>query len=191
MCGNLGKWLRLLGYDTTYAKDYEVKYGSPVKDADLINECLMDYRILISGDEEMIEIMNKRCKDSFNGNLKSYENFDIDKSKIALSNEKGIIYPSLLLKNSNLIEEMASIVNKFHIRLFYDSKNARCTKCNSKINKIQDPKNFMAEIPKNVFKYHKDFWICSNGECRKIYWRGNQFENILLKLDRIKELAEN
>ncbi|MHA1106038.1 MAG: Mut7-C RNAse domain-containing protein [Promethearchaeota archaeon] len=37
MEGNLTRWLRFLGYNTRYAKDYESSYGSPVADDNYFN----------------------------------------------------------------------------------------------------------------------------------------------------------
>ena len=62
MHGKLSHWMRLLGYQVKYSRDYEEKYGKSVKDKYLIEECLNDKRILITADKEMYRIINEKWK---------------------------------------------------------------------------------------------------------------------------------
>jgi uncharacterized protein with PIN domain len=177
MEGNLTRWLRFLGYDTRYAKDYEFSYGSPVSDDDLIEQCFLEHRILISRDREMIKKFKKRYEKILQENPDLYLKFEINHS----------LTPCILLNSTIFAEKMSDIFKKFEIRLKYDSNIARCSKCNSKIKIIEDKIKFRNKIPDSVFVNNDEFWVCTNKECNKIYWIGGHFKDIFKKLSEIKK----
>ncbi|MHA1669143.1 MAG: Mut7-C RNAse domain-containing protein [Promethearchaeota archaeon] len=177
MEGNLTRWLRFLGYDTRYAKDYESTYGSPVDDDDLIEQCFLEHRILITKDREMVNRFNKRYKKIIQEHPNNYLKFDITQ----------FLTPSILLNSNLFVENMFAIFKKFQISLNYDSKIARCSKCNSTIKIIKDKKKFRDNIPNSVYQNIDKYWVCTNEDCKKIYWIGGHFKDILNKLTEIKE----
>lgn len=184
MLGDLCRWLRMLGYDTTYAKDYEEKYGKSdpeisVKDSELIQECFEQYRILITRDHEMVAIMENKFKKMMEENPENYPFFEIPPNL-------KVIPPCLLLESADLLGQLIEIRKKFKIRLDYTTDFARCPKCNSNIRKIDEKSDYKDKIPESVYNYHSEFWICSNPECRQIYWRGTHFNDILEKLKEVK-----
>ena len=178
MEGNLTRWLRFLGYNTRYAKDYESIYGSPVADDDLIKHCFLEHRILITKDREMINKFNKRYKNIIQKNPEIYLKFDIT----------HFLTPCMLLNSTLFTENMSAIFQKFNIRLNYDSKIARCSKCNSIINFVEDKKQFKDKIPDSVYQNIDEYWSCINEDCNKIYWVGGHFKDILNKLAEIKDI---
>ena len=182
MHGNLTKWLRFLGYDTKYAKDYEQIYGSPVNDDDLIEECFSAFRILITRDRECSNKMAKKFK-----NLSDPEKFQKFEISAAPNTIKEQISPSILLESVELIENLAKISDKFGIRLDYDSKFARCSNCNAKIKEILKENLNKEEIPNLVYKFQEKFWKCSNENCNKYYWIGSHFERIIEQLQKIQD----
>lgn len=179
MEGNLTRWLRFLGYDTRYAKDYESSYGSPVADDDLIEQCFLEHRILISRDREMIRKFKKKYEKKINETPELYLKFDIDHS----------ITPCILLNSTKFAENMSEIFNKFKIRLKYDSTIARCSKCNSKIKIVGDKTKFRNNIPDSVYLNIDEFWVCTNKDCNKIYWIGGHFKDIFNRLAEIKKIT--
>lgn len=184
MHGKLTKWLRLLGYDTKYAKDYEQKYGSPVNDNDLLEECFLDFRILITRDREFHNKMEKKFKILVMKDPKKYKKFQIINTSNVINE---LISPSLLLDSEELIENLAKISDKFGIRLHYNSKIARCSRCNARIIEILKEDIDKEEIPEQVYNYHENFWKCSNEKCNKYYWIGSHFERIIEQLQKIQD----
>ena len=59
---------------------------------------------------------------------------------------------------------------------------SRCLLCNSILNDIskKDVKN---KVPEKVFENNAVFWYCPN--CKKIYWRGTHYEDMLKKIDEL------
>ena len=177
MEGNLTRWLRFLGYNTRYAKDYESIYGSPVDDDALIEQCFIEHRILITRDREMVNRFKKKYKKIIQENPDIYLKFDINPS----------LTPCILLNSTKFAENMSAIFKKFNIRLNYDSKIARCSKCNSNIEIIEDKKKFREKIPDSVYQNIDEFWVCTNKDCNKIYWIGGHFKEIFNRLAEIKK----
>lgn len=177
MEGNLTRWLRFLGYDTRYAKDYESSFGSPVADDDLIKQCFLEHRILISRDRVMVTKFKKSYKKIIQENPDTYLKFDIH----------HFLTPCLLLNSTKFAENMSDIFKKFNIRLKYDSNIARCSKCNSKIKIIEDKMEFRNKIPDSVYLNIDEFWVCTNKDCNKIYWIGGHFKDIFNRLAEIKK----
>jgi uncharacterized protein with PIN domain len=193
MCGDIARWLRMLGYDTTYAKDYESRYGIPVRDEDLISECIADFRILLTNDHEMLNKMAIQIDKKLNLDLNYDINFGIPNllfhSNIKMKTN-GYFKPYLLLSKSDVTTEISLIFENFHITVEYDSNTARCPICNTKLSIILDKQDYKELIPDKVYNYHDKFWICDNPSCKKIYWLGKHFQDILSKLGRVKQKNE-
>jgi len=106
MLGKLSRWLRMLGYDTSFAKDYEIDKNHSVSDKDLIRICLKENRILISRDKDLI----LSFKSYFRGYLKRKHKVDSN-------------IPCLHLKTQILIEQIKAIYKKFKINLNQNKYN--------------------------------------------------------------------
>lgn len=182
MEGSLTSWLRFLGYDTKYAKDFEVKFGTPVVDEVLIDHCFLDYRILITRDREMAHRFRKKFRLLLKNHPEIYENFEIE------SNE--VLTPLILLDTDDFVQSMVALHLKFKIRLDYNPELARCSTCNFTIKKIKDKTIFKDKIPEGVYQNNHNFWVCENECCGKLYWIGGHFEDIYHKLDEVKKAIE-
>ena len=180
MCGNLSRWLRMLGYDTTYAKDYESVEENPVKDNTIIDICFNQQRIIISRDREMIEIMTHRFLKLADVNKKIYLDFDIRRHDNKLNS------PCLLLKSQKIVENLRQIQRKFNITLNYDINRTRCPRCNSLFSRIENKVTMKDLIPEKVFEFHNKFWRCKNPGCGKIYWIGSHLKDIMETLEKAK-----
>ena len=181
MCGNLSRWLRILGYDTTYAKDYESVEENPVKDNTIIDICFKQQRILISRDKEMIEIMTHRFLKLADVNKEVYMDFEIRRYADKLNS------PCLLLKSQDIVGNLKEIRGKFNITLNYDINRTRCPQCNSLFSRIKKKKSVKDLIPIKVYEFHDKFWKCQNPECGKIYWMGTHIQDILGTLEKAKD----
>jgi uncharacterized protein len=176
MCGDINRWLRILGYDTILPQDHPMKDGSIPNDDEIIKICLNTYRILISKDYEIIKKMKMKTKKFQEVDENFVENFGIIRQKYAIDK----IYPCILLRSTDLSENLSRIYDRFKIELQYNIDKARCPKCNGILRKVDHPEDFKENIPPSVYKYHSDYWMCSNSECGQLFWKGTH-------LDRIKE----
>jgi uncharacterized protein with PIN domain len=62
----------------------------------------------------------------------------------------------------------------------------RCILCNSKIVEIEKDK-VNERVPKRVFEGNEMFWFCP--KCKKIYWKGTHYENMIQKINFLKNLG--
>ncbi len=60
----------------------------------------------------------------------------------------------------------------------------RCSNCNTLVEKIEK-QEIIGKVPEGVLERNDEFWICDG--CGKVYWKGTHWENILKKIDKMKE----
>lgn len=182
MFGNIARWLRTLGYDTIYAGIFSTDENkSRLEDNDLINECLINHRILITRDLKLINSLENRFFKKMEENPEDY-----DKYEMAVPKEYGMITPCIFLRDTKLMDGLEKIYQEFRINLLYDADNARCSKCNSTIIKIKRKEDYINSIPEGVYLYQKDFWRCLNNKCGQIYWKGSQMESVVERLKTLR-----
>ncbi len=150
MLGSLTRWLRLIGYDVKYLKDYD--------DLELIKEAKKKNRILLTGDLELYRQAKKRGIDV------------------------------LLIKEKGKAEMLAQVVDRYGLNLKVDPAKSRCPKCSSPVKAISKEK-IQSKVPPSTLRFHEDFWICTNGECNKIYWYGSHWKKIEKVLNIVKKLT--
>lgn len=185
MMGDVISWMRLVGYDTTYAKDYEKKYHAQpdnisVQDLDLIAECFHDHRILLTRDKEMAKIMKIKYNNHRHENPRIWKDFDLSAASHI---------PVLYLENIESIPRLQAIRTHFHLTFKFDPNSARCAHCNTELREIVDITPYLQKIPPNAQLHHRKFWICQNPDCAQIYWIGAHFKDILKKISSINTIS--
>lgn len=81
-------------------------------------------------------------------------------------------------------DQLQLIVKTLKIKLNFPSRT-RCPDCNTLL-KIVDKKSVEDLVPKNVFRAHRKFWLCSR--CNKAYWEGSHWRSILKMYRHLKQL---
>ena len=185
MCGDINRWLRMLGYDSTIPQDHPKQDGSTPNDDEIIEICLSTHRILISKDYEIIKKLNQKTEKSLKFDKKFISRFGIEEE--SGKDSKTSTFPCILLRSTGITENLSEIHKKFNIQLSYGIDKARCPKCNSILQKIQNPEEFKEKIPPSVYKFHTQFWKCSNSECGQLFWKGTHIERILETLKRVQK----
>ncbi len=183
MFGNIARWLRTLGYDAIYAGalSSDTKDKKPMNENELIEQCLNEYRILITRDIKLITSLEAKFFKKMEENPEEYEKFEM-----SIPTEYGIISPCIFLRDTKIMDGMKKIYQEFHIDLLYDTNKSRCSKCNTKIIKIKRKEDYKNLIPEGVYNYQKDFWICPNKNCEQIYWKGIHVKNFVEKLKNLR-----
>lgn len=70
---------------------------------------------------------------------------------------------------------------KYHLNIDFNIDKARCSVCNSQLEKI-DKILVKDKVKSDTFTYYDNFYECLNPDCKKIYWRGTHIEDILKRL---------
>lgn len=165
MLGKLAVWLRLFGFDTRRADNkWDDSYVMEVAEK--------EDRHLLTKDYELFLRYKKVC------------------SKL---HKKRLV--SCYLKTLDIKEQLVAIFDCFGIKTenlnWIDVLNLpfkpRCSKCNSEIHSIEKEK-ILDSIPVGTTDHFNHFWICSNHECGKIYWRGKHWDDISKLLNDVHKL---
>ncbi len=91
---------------------------------------------------------------------------------------------SIYLEDIDAYENLLRLQKEINLTLNFSIKNARCSTCNSTLNKVEDKESIKDQIMEETFNSFQDFYKCSNPKCNKIYWRGSHIEKIINKLKK-------
>ena len=114
--------------------------------------------------------------------------------EFAIQEERTIItrdYPfHKIAKNKSIYLEGEGIYNylnqlkiKLDLNFNFNMENARCSVCNSQLEKIKDKQLIQEEVQTETYKHYDNFYCCKNPTCRKIFWKGTHIEDIITKLN--------
>ena len=168
MFGKLGKFLRILGFDTEIA-------NSDLKDSQIFEIALNTNRILITRD------------------LKFYEH-----AKAQLKKKKLQPNMALYIPYQKIIEELVEIFSILDIDpeifIWKDGEDipfqSRCSKCNYELKSVKK-ETVIDKIPLKSATNFKKFWQCTNENCGKIYWIGRHWEDIKKILQEVRKIMQD
>ncbi|HIE36686.1 TPA: hypothetical protein EYP83_00835 [Candidatus Geothermarchaeota archaeon] len=113
-----------------------------------------------------------------------------DKELHSLAIRRGL--KSILIRSNTLIEKFREIYSIVNLNKYLDFLKPRCTICNSEL-KITNPNQLKEEtdppIYRDIKKRHNKIFYCD--KCRKIYWEGSHWNNIMETLEEIKNHGKN
>ena len=93
-------------------------------------------------------------------------------------NKKKIIY----LEGEGVYHYLFQLKKKMHLEYNFVLQKARCSICNSSLEKVKDKKEIINEVKPQTFKYYNEFYQCTKCEKRKIYWEGAHIDKIMKQL---------
>jgi uncharacterized protein with PIN domain len=107
----------------------------------------------------------------------------ITRDKILIQRARRENLKTILIKTTDIDEQIRKVIGTREI----DKTKvlSRCILCNTLIDEIKKDE-VKGKVPKKVFDYNKTFWLCSR--CNKIYWKGSHYENMVEKINKIKNL---
>lgn len=86
--------------------------------------------------------------------------------------------------------KLAKISKRFGISLTVNMESSRCPICNSPLKK--EEKNVVeCKISQKTLQRYRDFWVCANRECGKVYWQGSHWRMIDQTLKTARTYLEN
>lgn len=93
---------------------------------------------------------------------------------------------SLYLEGEDVYFYLKQIKTNFKSKFKFDLEKARCSICNNTLIQIENKKDVKELVNTGVFNYINKFYQCSNPDCKKIYWYGTHIEDILSKINNLK-----
>ncbi len=167
MFGKLGKFLRLLGFDTEIA-------NSNLKDSQIFEIALKTNRILITRDKKFYEHAQSQLK----------------KRKLAPNMALYVPYQEII---EELVEIFSILGIDPEIFVWKDGDDipfqSRCSKCNYELKSVKK-ETVIDEIPLKSSTNFEKFWQCSNDNCGRIYWIGRHWEDIKIILRKVQKIMK-
>jgi hypothetical protein len=105
-----------------------------------------------------------------------------------MASSRGVV--TYLVKGENEPERLARTVKRFNLQLEFNPSSSRCPKCGATITEV--PKETVKnEVPPSTYETYERFWMCTNPNCGKVYWRGSHWKNIMEVLANTNKLIRN
>jgi hypothetical protein len=162
MLGKLTVLLRIFGYDTIYAHDlYTINlphsslFPNPLPDP-IPDDILLHYAKLTT------RILL----------TKDYPFYK--------KNKKNIFY----LEGKGVYNYLKQLKEEFGLEYTFEMERARCSTCNSRIEKVSDKSSIKNLVKKSTYSHYENFYQCINPNCKKVFWNGPHIKNIKEKLEK-------
>ena len=117
-------------------------------------------------------------------------NISKNEKRILITKDKNLIQMArkeklkvIGIKTTDINKQINEVVIQFKIN--QSNFLSRCILCNSLIDEIKKDK-VKNKVPKRVFEANENFWFCP--KCRKIYWKGSHYKNMIDKINTLKNL---
>ena len=82
-----------------------------------------------------------------------------------------------MVEGKSRAEVLAKLSRKFKLKLRLNPNSSRCPLCNSPLKPVRRCE-VEGNIPANVLRRKRRFWVCVNPGCGKIYWKGSHWDKI-------------
>ncbi len=93
---------------------------------------------------------------------------------------------SIFLEGEGVYNYLDQLKKKLQLNFNFDMQKARCSMCNSELEKVNDKNLIINEVKPETFKYFEEFYQCT--KCKKVYWKGTHIEKIM---ERLKSKQRN
>jgi len=87
---------------------------------------------------------------------------------------------SIYLEGEGVYNFLNHLKNILNLEYNFNMQKARCSVCNSGLEKVRDKNKIINEVKPETFKYIEDFYQCT--KCKKVYWKGTHIEKIMERL---------
>jgi uncharacterized protein with PIN domain len=94
---------------------------------------------------------------------------------------------TIYLKGKGIYNYLSQINKLFSLEFKFNLKRARCSICNSQLERVIDKNLLKNHILEETYNNYNIFYQCSNLQCKKIYWQGSHIEDIEYKLGKTLE----
>lgn len=104
-----------------------------------------------------------------------------EQGRILITRDKEFakrIANSIFVPGTDNTENLKIIQQALNLQLSFNQDLARCTNCNGPLVNISDKKTIQNLVPAKTYARYDEYWVCSNPNCKKIYWQGSHFEDI-------------
>lgn len=97
---------------------------------------------------------------------------------------------AFLVEGDSEAEKLARFAKRFGVKLEVDTTISRCPTCNSPIKRVSKDL-IKGKVPENTLNSYDDFYICTDAQCQKIYWKGSHWKHINKILATAKQILKS
>ena len=129
-------------------------------------------------DEELLELARREHRILLTRDYELYRKAVLD----------GI--QAFLVTSTDLKLALSSIIKSFNMSAEISPERSRCPTCNSPLRKA-NVEDVVSKVPRAVLERYREFWVCTNPYCGKVYWKGSHWRNIIKTLYAIEEINKS
>ena len=133
--------------------------------------------------------------DTFYANSKMDDSQLIDISKnekrVLITRDKNLLQRAkkeklkvIEINTTDINQQINMVLN--HVKINPSKALSRCILCNAELDEIKKDE-VIKKVPKRVFDSNEKFWFCPI--CKKIYWKGTHYDNMIKKINTLKNLG--
>ncbi|MEM3607245.1 MAG: Mut7-C RNAse domain-containing protein [Candidatus Bathyarchaeia archaeon] len=98
-----------------------------------------------------------------------------DEELFRMASSRGV--EACLVERRPIHEELRLLAGRYGICLELDPSLSRCPRCGAPLRGASR-EEVEGSVPPGSFMRYREYWICSNKSCKKVYWRGSHWRNI-------------
>jgi len=87
---------------------------------------------------------------------------------------------SIFLEGEGVYNYLNQLKIKLNLEYNFEMQKARCSICNSGLEKVKDKNRIINDVKSQTFKHYNNFYQCK--KCKKVYWKGTHIEKIMERL---------
>ncbi len=91
---------------------------------------------------------------------------------------------SIYLDGVGVYNYLDKLKNSLQLEYNFDINQARCSLCNSNLEKVKNINLIKDKVKVETYKHYKKIFQCKNQNCKKVFWKGTHIENILKRLEK-------
>ena len=113
----------------------------------------------------------------------------LTKDKELFKRSKATGRPVFLIRSDDVAEQLAEVMQ---LGVKFEPKMDRCSVCNTPLRKPSDEEALEVmkrEGIKEDLRKRYELWYCE--KCRKLYWMGSHWRNMIKFLERVERLSNN
>lgn len=134
------------------------------------------------------EYDSKADDNSLLGSCELAETILLTRDEELYSRALGRKIPSVLVLGITEEARLAQLAKTLNVSLEIDMAATRCPECGAELHEITKEEASIA-VPAKSLELYDRFWRCSDGGCRKTYWVGSHWKQILRTLAEARKIA--
>ncbi|MFX0031741.1 MAG: DUF5615 family PIN-like protein [Promethearchaeota archaeon] len=93
-------------------------------------------------------------------------------------------YKSVYVEGEGIYNYLNQLKKKLDLHYEFDLNKARCSKCNSQLQKVSDKNSIKEFVLTETYRSYDEFYQCTSLDCKKVFWNGPHILHITNNLKK-------